>query len=167
MVIDSTYNNGYYYNDNYIYGKVTRKGGTYLEVSDNYSSKEYIIDSSISLAGITEGYSYYFKVSDKNGRPKLITWYDKEPSDFRNNSRYGYDKTITVKYIWSNNSSNTIYLTDSNGNDYSIDYKTDVTGYYKNFYELRDAESRFVEGLKADITLSSGGRISKIYIYSR
>ena len=165
MVIDSRYNNGYSYNDNYIYGKVTRKGGTYLEVSDNYSSKEYIIDSSISLAGIKEGYSYYFKVSDKNGRPKLINWYDKEPSDFRNNSRYGYDKSITIKYIWSKNSSNSIDLTDSNGNDYYIDRKTDVSGYYRDFYELRDADSRYVEGLKADITSSSGGYISRIYIY--
>lgn len=165
MVIDSRYNNGYSYNDNYIYGKVTRKGGTYLEVSDNYSSKDYIIDSSISLTGITEGYSYYFKVSDKNGRPKLITWSEKEPSDFRNNSRYGYDKSITIKYIWSKNSSNSIDLTDSNGNDYYIDRKTDVSGYYRDFYELRDADSRYVEGLKADITLSSSGYISKIYIY--
>lgn len=117
------------------------------------------------MTGITEGYSYYFKVSDKNGRPKLITWSEKEPSDFRNNSRYGYDKSITIKYIWSKNSSNSIDLTDSNGNDYYIDRKTDVSGYYRDFYELRDADSRYVEGLKADITLSSSGYISKIYIY--
>ena len=143
----------------------SRKGGTYLEVSDNYSSNTYVIDSSISLTGITEGYSYYFKVSDKNGRPKLINWYDKEPSDFRNSSRYGYDKSITIKSFWSFSSRSSIDLTDSYGNEYYIDSKTDVTGYYKDFYELRDADRRYVEGLKADITSSSGGYISKIYIY--
>lgn len=167
MVIDTKDNRGYGYNDNYIYGKVIRKGADYVQVSDNYSSKTYVIDVGISISGVSEGYPYYFKVSDKNGRPKLIAWYDKEPSDFRNNSRYGYDKTITIDYFRSYGNNNKIDITDKNNVDYYIDSRTDVSGYYTSYYDLVNADRRVVEGLKADIIIGSNGYISKIYIYSR
>ena len=172
MVIDSRYNNGYNngynYNDNYIYGKVLRKGVDYVQVSDNYSSKTYVIDASISISGISEGYPYYFKVSDKNGRPKLIAWYDKEPSDFRNNSRYGYDKTITISYFRYSSSRDEVYVTDNNNNDYYLNSSTNIDGYYyRSYSSLKSANDSDFRGTKADITIGSNGYISKIYFYGR
>ena len=160
MVIDSRYNNGYSYG-NWVHGTLVDMGKYTVTILPDSSSSRITVDiNNASVSGLVIGKPYWFDIKDSKlqSNPTTTT-----PSGY--NGKYGYDKTITIKSFWSFSSRNSIDLTDSYGNEYYIDSNTDVSGYYKDFYELRDADRRFVEGLKADITLSSGGRISKINIY--
>ena len=127
---------------------------------DNSSSRITVDINNASVSGLVIGKPYWFEIRDSKlqSNPTTTT-----PSGY--DGRYGYDKRITIKSFWSFGSRNSIDLTDSNGNKYYIDSKTTVSGYYRDFYELRDADSRYIEGLMADITSNSSGYISSIKIY--
>lgn len=162
MVIDSRYNNGYSYG-NWVHGTLLDKGKyTVTILPDNSSSRITVDINNASVSGLVIGNAYWFEIRDSKLQSNPTT---KVPDNY--NGRYGYDKTITIDYFRSYVNSNKIDITDKNNVDYYIDSRTDVSGYYTSYYDLVNADRRFVEGLKADITIGSNGYISKIYFYGR
>ena len=163
MVIDSRYNNGYGYSNDWVRATVNYIDSSTIIATDYYNSKtSYTIDvNGRSISSISKGSPYYFRLSDKNDRfPKLIEYSYTEPNNYSYN-RSGY-KTVNV--YEARVSGDIIRLFESKDDKgYYIDSNTKIENNY-TFYELTRKDESFFRRANVQIIADIYGHVDYLSI---
>lgn len=163
MVIDSRYNSGSSYSNDWVRATVNYIDSSTIIATDYYNSNiSYTIDANGKyISSISKGSTYYFRLSDKNNRYyNLIEYSYKEPDNYSYN-RSGYK---TVKVYKADIRQNRIYLYETSyDNGYYIDSDTTIETSY-SFNELTRKDESFFRYADIQIIADKYGHIEKLNI---